>query len=152
MKWQLQIWIYCMFNKIKTTYMGKKGWRGEICNVCASLYCCDIMCVYVGELGLHRSCPSFQLGIPTWMIVHCTFLCTFQVQWNRQCYWQCILNFDPFAPTVYPSCVCHSVKWAVICQWGVICLSSLGFVNIRATSSDVCDGSSEAQRIVGQKS
>lgn len=23
MKWQLQIWIYCMFNKIKTTYMGK---------------------------------------------------------------------------------------------------------------------------------
>ena len=34
----------------------------------------------------------------------------------------------------------------------VKCLCSLSFVNTPATSSDVCDGSSEAQRIVGQKS
>ena len=83
-------WIYCTLRK-QTIKRYK-----VIVHLCVPLYCSDVNYIYVSVLGLRGSCPSFQLGNPTWVAVWLHFsgwkvvFPMFWVQWNAP--WSCQIH------------------------------------------------------------
>lgn len=66
--------LYLLHVSQRNTIWAKNWWSSKSnCSLCVSLYGCDVICV--SELGLRRSCPSFDLEFRLGWTLCCILRC-----------------------------------------------------------------------------